>query len=316
VLANDNSNGGGAMTALLVSNVSNGTLTLGASGSVNYTPNFGFVGTDSFTYRAVNAAGNGNVATATITVAPPTNVQAPYNLRVDSVVGTTVTLRFDALPIGPQAAFFVLEGGIAPGQVLASIPTGSRYPIFTFVAPTGSFFIRMHGQLGSDKSPASNEVPLHVNVPVTPSAPARLTGLANGGALELTWKNTFGGGPPTGTVLDVTGSFVGSLPMGPVERFSFNPVPGGSYTFRLRETNVGGSSAASDPLTQPRAAWSQPALEGRHEPVRYHGAPCREGFSSRVGPASSAPPWPPIWPPGGPTSRWWPSTTSVDAGAS
>jgi hypothetical protein len=86
-------------------------------------------------------------------------------------------------------------------------------------------------------------------VPVTPSAPARLTGLVNGAALELTWKNTFDGGPPTATVLDVTGSFVGSLPLGPIERFSFNPVPGGSYTFRVRETSAGGSSAPSDPVT-------------------------------------------------------------------
>jgi hypothetical protein len=104
-------------------------------------------------------------------VAPPTNVQAPYNLRVDSVVGTLVTLRWDALPIGPQASTFVLEGGITPGQVLASIPTGSPSPVYTFVAPVGSWSIRMHGQLASDKSEASNEVALHVGMPVTPSAP-------------------------------------------------------------------------------------------------------------------------------------------------
>ena len=80
VLANDNANGGGALTAALVSNVTNGTLTLGANGSVSYTPNFGFAGSDSFTYRAVSAGGNGNVATVTIAVAPPTNVQAPVQL--------------------------------------------------------------------------------------------------------------------------------------------------------------------------------------------------------------------------------------------
>jgi len=261
VLANDNANGGGALSALLVSNVSNGTLTLGASGSVSYTPNFGFVGTDSFTYRAVSGAGNGNVATVTITVAPPTNVQAPYNLRVDSVAGNTVTLRWDALPIGPQAATFILEGGVTPGQVLASIPTGSPSPVFTFVAPTGSWSIRMHGQLGSYKSASSNEVPLFVNVPVTPSAPSRLTGLVNGATLDLAWKNTFGGGAPSGTVVDVTGSFVGSLPLGAVERFSFTPVPGGTYTFRVRETNGGGSSPASDPvsLTFPAGCSGAPA---------------------------------------------------------
>jgi subtilisin-like proprotein convertase family protein len=249
VLANDNANGGGALTAALVSNVSHGTLTLGANGSVSYTPNFGFAGTDSFTYRAVSGGSNGNVATVTITVAPPTNVQAPYNLRVDSVVGTLVTLRWDALPIGPQASTFVLEGGIAPGQVLASIPTGSPSPIYTFVAPVGSWSIRMHGQLAADKSAASNEVALHVAMPVTPSAPRNLLGLVNGSTVDLAWKNTFEGGPATGLALDVTGSAVVTLPMGVTERFSFTPVPGGTYTFRMRQTNAGGSSAASDPVT-------------------------------------------------------------------
>ena len=166
VLANDGSNGGGAMTAVLVSDVTHGTLSLSAGGGISYTPDFGFAGIDSFTYRAQTGIGPGNVATVEIEVAAPTTVQPPYNLRVDAVVGNTVTLRWDALAIGPQASTFVLEGGVAPGDVLASIPTGSASPIFTFVAPTGSFFIRMHGQLAADRSPSSNEVPLHVNVPV------------------------------------------------------------------------------------------------------------------------------------------------------
>jgi len=249
VLANDGSNGGGAMTAVLVSDVTHGTLSLSAGGGISYTPDFGFAGIDSFTYRAQTGIGPGNVATVDIEVAAPTTVQPPYNLRVDAVVGNTVTLRWDALPIGPQASTFVLEGGVAPGEVLASIPTGSQAPIFTFVAPTGSFHIRMHGQLAADRSPASNEVPLHVNVPVPPSAPANLLGLVNGSTLDLAWKNTFGGGPASGLIVDVTGSVNTSLPLGLTERFSFTPVPGGTYTFRLRGTNGGGASPSSDPVT-------------------------------------------------------------------
>ncbi len=41
VLANDNTNGGGDMTALLVTNVTNGTLALAANGSFTYTPGAG-----------------------------------------------------------------------------------------------------------------------------------------------------------------------------------------------------------------------------------------------------------------------------------
>jgi Fungalysin metallopeptidase (M36)/Bacterial Ig domain/Calx-beta domain len=249
VLANDSTNGGGVMSAALVSGPTNGTLALAPDGSFVYTPNFAFVGPDSFSYRAVNLVGSGNMATVTLTVTPPTTVQPPNNLRVDSVVGNVVTLRWDTMPIGPQAVQFILEGGVLPGEVLASFPTGSPSPIFTFVAPSGSFFIRMHGELGGDRSGASNEVSLHVNVPVAPSAPVNLLGLVNGDTVDLAWKNTFEGGPATGLVLDVTGSLAVSVLLGVTERFNFTPVPGGTYTFRVRQTNPGGSSAPSDPVT-------------------------------------------------------------------
>jgi extracellular elastinolytic metalloproteinase len=249
VLANDSSNGGGAMTAELLSSTSNGLLSLSADGTVSYTPDVGFAGIDSFTYRAVNGGGTGGVSTVSIAVLAPTTVQAPYNLRVDLVRGNTVTLRWDVLPIGPQASTFVLEGGLHPGEVLASIPTSDAAPIFTFEAPTGSFRIRIHGQLGADKSPASNEIPLHVNVPVTPSAPANLLGLVNGSTLGLAWKNTFMGGAPGGFFLDVTGSLAASIPIGASESFGFTGVPGGSYTLSLRAANGGGVSGSSNPVT-------------------------------------------------------------------
>jgi hypothetical protein len=107
----------------------------------------------------------------------------------------------------------------------------------------------MHGQLGSDKSPASNEVRLHVNVAVRPTAPTNLLGTANGSTVDLAWKNTFGGGAASGLVLDVTGSLATSLPLTLGERFTFAGVPGGNYTFRLRATNAGGASAPSDPVS-------------------------------------------------------------------
>jgi hypothetical protein len=41
-----------------------------ATGKVTYTPAAGFVGTDTFTYTATNAAGTSNVANVNVTVAP------------------------------------------------------------------------------------------------------------------------------------------------------------------------------------------------------------------------------------------------------
>ena len=52
------------------SDPANGTLSINPDGSFNYTPNAGFTGTDSFTYRAGDGTATSNVATAMITVNP------------------------------------------------------------------------------------------------------------------------------------------------------------------------------------------------------------------------------------------------------
>jgi len=64
VLANDSDPEDDPLTAELVSGVANGVLALNADGSFTYTPNAGFVGTDSFTY----AANDGTCASARATV--------------------------------------------------------------------------------------------------------------------------------------------------------------------------------------------------------------------------------------------------------
>jgi CSLREA domain-containing protein len=60
-----------------VSGPSHGTLTLNSDGSFIYTPNGGFSGTDSFTYRATDGTSESNTATVTITVEDTTAPSAP-----------------------------------------------------------------------------------------------------------------------------------------------------------------------------------------------------------------------------------------------
>ncbi|GAB5442987.1 MAG: hypothetical protein Fues2KO_33360 [Fuerstiella sp.] len=73
----DNDSGTGPLSASLVSGPANGTLTLDADGSLLYTPNVGFTGVDSFTYRVNDGTSDSNVATVSINVA---DVQSPADL--------------------------------------------------------------------------------------------------------------------------------------------------------------------------------------------------------------------------------------------
>jgi hypothetical protein len=182
-------------------------------------------------------------------VHPQPLVQPPTGLRAWSIDGNVVTLRWDTPPIGPTPTGFVLEGGVAPGQVLASIPTNSPYPIHTFSAPSGAFYVRVHALAGADRSGPSNEIRIFVNTPTPPSAPADLLGLVNGSSLNLAWRNTFEGGAPTSLVLNVAGAFDTSVVMSATDRFTYHGVPGGTYTFSVSAMNAAGTSSASNPVT-------------------------------------------------------------------
>jgi hypothetical protein len=247
VLANDNTDGGGAMTTELISNVAHGALTLNANGSFTYTPAVGFAGTDGFTYRAVNAAGNSNLATVVLQVV--TGPQPPTGLYVSSIVGNTVTLRWTPPAVGDTPTGYVLKGGIFPGEVLAAIPSNSSAPVFTFIAPSGSFYIRMHTVSGANESAASEEIRLVVSASAVPSPPANLLGMVSGSNLSLAWRNTFEGGTPAALLLQVGGTHNTTLLLPVGDSVSVSGVPDGTYTFILRGINSTGPSEVSNPVT-------------------------------------------------------------------
>src|SRR5438045_3327726 len=66
VLANDTDVDGDALSAVLVSNPTHGTLSLNSNGSFTYMPALNFNGIDSFTYKATDGQTQSGIATATI----------------------------------------------------------------------------------------------------------------------------------------------------------------------------------------------------------------------------------------------------------
>ena len=250
VLANDYGSGISSMIAGLVTLASHGTVLLHPDGGFTYTPTPGYAGPDAFTYRAINVAGVSNQATVALTVGQPTSLQPPTDLYTYSVAGNVVTLRWTPPLSGARPTAYSVEGGVNPGEVGAVIPTGSAYPIYTFPAPTGAFYVRVRSVAGTERSGPSIEIRLHVGVPVPPSAPASLTAVVNGSSVSLAWRNTFGGGAPSSVVLEAQlGAATWYFPLGRADSFATGGVPAGSYTLRLWATNAGGVSAASNQVT-------------------------------------------------------------------
>jgi VCBS repeat-containing protein len=95
LLKNDTDADNNPLTAKIVTQPTNGTLTLNANGSFSYTPNAGFTGTDRFTYVANDGKADSTAATATIAV----NAVVPANRAPVAVNDTYTTTAGQALTV-------------------------------------------------------------------------------------------------------------------------------------------------------------------------------------------------------------------------
>ena len=81
VMANDNLPTSGAFNIQSTTSPSNGSVTVLPNGTIDYTPNLDFFGTDTFTYTLADASGRTSTATVTVTVV---NVNDPPAANADS----------------------------------------------------------------------------------------------------------------------------------------------------------------------------------------------------------------------------------------
>ncbi|MFO0941496.1 MAG: tandem-95 repeat protein [Pirellulales bacterium] len=90
VLSNDIDADSDALTAKLVAGPQHGVLTLATNGSIVYTPNANYAGTDSFVYVANDGTVDSNLATVALSIAAvndaPTAVDDSYSLNEDTVL--------------------------------------------------------------------------------------------------------------------------------------------------------------------------------------------------------------------------------------
>src|SRR5262249_51611088 len=82
-----------SISAVSITNPTNGKVAVAADGSFTYTPNAGFTGTDSFTYKANDGMLSSNVATVKINVvAANPNAPVANNDRYNVTQATAVTV--------------------------------------------------------------------------------------------------------------------------------------------------------------------------------------------------------------------------------
>ncbi|NTU70779.1 MAG: cadherin-like domain-containing protein [Coriobacteriia bacterium] len=135
VLANDTDSLGASLSATLAAAPASGTVALNVDGSYTYTPDAGFVGMDTFTYRAGDGQLFSEQATVTVTVFPtpdPSSIVVGVLSKTLSAYGSsyvvTGTLLTDGAPLAEKRV--VLQS--------ASSATGPFGPLSTGATTTAS----------------------------------------------------------------------------------------------------------------------------------------------------------------------------------
>jgi VCBS repeat-containing protein len=123
VLANDSDANGAALTAELVTDVTNGTLVLASDGSFNYTPDLDFFGEDSFTYKAFNGTYRSPAATVTITVTPVNDAPMAVDDAYSVVENTLLTVAAPGVlandvEVDPDNMVVTLVSNVAHGSLV------------------------------------------------------------------------------------------------------------------------------------------------------------------------------------------------------
>ena len=169
----------------------------------------------------------------------------PTNL-LSLVDGNTVSLAWMNNASGGASTELHI---VVRGALSTWVPIPVTESITVSNVPPGRYELWVHGVNRAGDGPNSNGVVVAVPGSCTgiPGAPRNVTATKTGNLISLSWDLPVSGPAPTSFVVNVTGAFVGSIPVA-ARRLSGNVGPG-SYTITVTSRNSCGSSAPSPPVT-------------------------------------------------------------------
>jgi len=174
---------GDALKFSVLALTQHGTLTSGAtSNGVDYTPNTGFSGTDSFTYKTTDGQGvDSNIATVSITVNAPTPRPTADNKNILANSGPPVQITLTGTdPIPGDALKFSMVGNpqhgtITPGTVSSFV----FYTPNTGFSGTDSFTYKTTDGQGLDSNIATATITVNATPPTADDVITQTTSGSN-----------------------------------------------------------------------------------------------------------------------------------------
>ncbi len=231
---------GATLTVSGVTQGSDGSVVLNSNGTVTYTPNSGFSGTDSFTYTVKDAQGNSATGTIAVTFGPTAPVVVGTTATTSA--GTAVNIAVLSLASDPNgdalSVASVTQG--ADGSVAINGNGTVTYTPKSGFTGTDTFTYTVSDPYGH-QTVGTASVTVGAPVPVALSADAST---ATGTAVNVAVL-TFASDPGTLTVSSVTQGADGSVAINGNGTVTYTPQAGfsGTDTFTYTVKDAGGATA-------------------------------------------------------------------------
>lgn len=262
ILLNDlDPSGDGTSVTLITDTVDDGSLSAFAPGNFTYTPDNGFTGTDSFTYRIRNDSGEVAQATANIVVVadlPPLARDETYSVQAgDSLIigSENGLLKNDADPEGNGVSVALITDTVDNGTLSAFSSGNFNYTPDRGFTGTDSFTYRIRDDHGNT---ATATATIHVVANPGPQAFDDTFAVLSGSTLSVSAANGLlqndidpdGGSPTVALITDVTDN--GSLSAFANGNFTYTPDSGfvgvDSFTYRIVDED-GNTATATASIT-------------------------------------------------------------------
>ncbi len=232
-----------ALTFAIVAAPANGQLS-GTAPNLTYTPNVGFSGNDSFTYKANDGQADSNIATVSITVTPANQPPVANNKSVTTIQPTAVAVVLTATDANNDPLTYAVVTGPASGTLTGTAPNLTYTPNATFAGNDSFTFTANDGKATSNIATVSITVtPAPANQPPVAANKSVTTEQALAVAIFLTATDA-NNDPLTYAVVTgpTSGVLTGTAPnltYTPNATFSGND----SFTFRANDGKANGNTA-------------------------------------------------------------------------
>lgn len=246
VLANDTNPSGDSLQAALAGDAAHGDLDLNPDGSFTYAPDSGYIGSDSFTYRATDGAASSEPATVTLTIrltnGAPIAVDDSYLLDEDAILEVSAAegvLVNDSDPdADPLRAELVTDP--AYGELSLNVDGSFTYtPDSGYAGPDSFIYTAGDGSLTS--LPAT----VMLEITAAKNAPPRIVSGEPGFTSRVIGKRVLGTHIALGADLDGDGDMDITATDYDNGRVVWYENEDGSYTERVLDGDLEGAYPAS-----------------------------------------------------------------------